>query len=597
MKPNVKLQGKAFARGGPASLRNKKAKLRQSKLPTSPDKRTISSTVNGDTKEAEDEAVVTPNRKRKPKALPLDSGSDDGRAHVTFKTLDYPSDNEEAPSPPSHSLRVEKANSKLLAASDPAYNAPTQSAAKRMKARRSKLEQSKIQFKPGGSRYISTDPIDSEEEEFRGTQFAPSPVQRDQRKAETRAIEIESDSASNSVEELITNETPGRANAGHSEDSDEEALVTPMRRRKRFMPKARSSEAASAPALQPRKRFRKNEVVHDARDLDNKLIKTSKHRQANTKKDAFKSHLERLRRKKAGLPSESEDDEEAADGSDLYKDEEPEEDWIVEDDMDRNTLLDGLPAEFQQPRQPLEQFKIAVQWEILDLLMSQGGFAPDAYFKPAIDWLRDRTSGKFQAAISSIWRRPFVRALQRGPEINSMETGNLGYYCDACGRTNRVATYVVKFEGARYDHLTLEDLASDADSSEDDLDVDENAASDEEEERARKERILRAEWNLGINCYERTCVAHELFHLRKHLREEIYAKLNDLGLFSAAKVYERSTMAKSKRTEFVNQVTEQLDNARFQQRLWSRYKATIEKNENYIVDPNAGRKRSKYLFS
>lgn len=349
--------------------------------------------------------------------------------------------------------------------------------------------------------------------------------------------------------------------------------------------------------------FRSSQVEEarsEARDLDHKLIKTTKYRQANTKKNAFKSNLERLRRKKAGLPSASENEEEEEEEEDddvgpASAARDDPKDWIVEDDMDRGQILDDLPQEFQQPRQPMEQFKIAVQWEILDLLMPQGGFEPDAYFKPAINWLRDRTSGKSQAAISSIWRRPFVKALQRGPDLDGLETGNLGAFCDACGRTNRIATYVVQFQGPRYDHMTLEDLASDASSSEDDLDIDANAASDPETERARKERILRAEWNLGVNCYERTCVAHELFHLRKHLREEIYAKLHALGLFSAAKKVERSVLSKSRRIEFANRVTEQLDASRFQQRLWSRYKATIERNEEYIVDPNAGRKRGRYV--
>ncbi|CCG81036.1 Putative uncharacterized protein [Taphrina deformans PYCC 5710] len=553
----VKL-GKPYARGGPASKRKKKATskkpfrapaLKQTQISLSP------------------AAKKDKTRKSTDHFLPVSDDESDpqGASNQSYKNV---------------------------SATETAETQSPRALNKKSAEHKSRMHQSRINFEPGGERFISTDPIDSEEEEFRVrvTSTGHSSSGGD------------SDAAQQQIDEKRRSripmpiQTPKRIVI----DSDsEEDLVTPLRRRKRFMP---TDSAPIIPAdseeligtCSPVHARRSSQIVEaqvEARDLDHKLIKTTKIREGNKKRNAFRDNLERLRRKKAGLPSASESD---------YGDEEQEsvepdvKDWIVEDDVDRRQFLDELPTEFQQPRQPMEQFKIAIQWEILDLLLPQGGLAPDAYFKPAIEWLRDRTSGKSQAAISSIWRRPFVKALQRGPDLNAIETGNLGFFCDACGRTNRVATYVVKFEGSRYDRMTLEDLDTDASSSEDDLDVDENAASDVEVERARKERILRAEWNLGINCYERTCVAHELFHVRKHLREEIYAKLKYLGLFTAAKKVERSILTKSRRIELANQVTEELDQVRFQQRLWSRYKATIEKNEEYIVDPNAGRKKSRY---
>lgn len=469
-------------------------------------------------------------------------------------------------------------------------------------------QQSKIKLVPGVSRFISTDPMDSEEEEFRATQIAPQGIQAGPLPSPKRRMRSDSESGSEAQQSPSTM-TPGRSAVRKIplDDSDEEELVTPLKRRKRFMPPVPAPESSSDSSEYPKYSSQDQELAKEARDLDDGLSRPLEDRQRNVQKSAYRSNLEKLRRKKAGLAFDSDesDDVDDVDEDDETGDEEltdpasnsiepAPEDWIIDDELDRQQIIENMPEEFQQPRQPLEQFKIAVQWEILDLLVPQGGLEPDHYFKPAIDWLRGRTAGKSQAAISSIWRRPFVRALQRGPELNALQTGNLGYFCDACGRTNRVATYIVKFEGPRYDHMTLEDLDTDADSSEDDLLVDENAASDVEEEKERKERTLRAEWNLGINCYERTCVAHELFHLRKQLREELHDKLRHMGLFSATKILERATLSTGKRLELANSVTEQLDGVRFQQRLWTRYKASIEKNENYIVDPNVGRRKGRF---
>lgn len=483
------------------------------------------------------------------------------------------------------------------------------SASKRRR-RPAPIRQSKIELTPGISRFISTEPIDSEDETFRATQVE-SKQDRIVRlaRASKAALEIDSDTELESVIGSVHGTAPAASTSTWkeklvvvSDDSeDEEALVTPLRRRKRFMPPPPNSEGQESDSnsqVRSRKIDREEQDRSaEACDLDQQRIKIGEKRQRNSQKSTFRENLERLRRKKAGLPDSGDDeDEDAEDESEFEVLEAPPSprDWIVEDDYERQQLIDDLPEEFQQPRQPLEQFKIAVQWEILDLLIPQNGLKPDAYFKPAIDWLRDRTYGKSQAAISSSWRRTFLRALQRGPHLNAIETGNLGYFCDACGRTNRVATYVVRFEGSRYDHVTLEDLDSDASSSDDDLDVDENAASDLEAERERKERLLRAEFNLGSNCYDRTVVTHELFHLRKHLREDIHDKLGELGHFSAQALFDRSIMMEGKRIEQANEITEQLEAARFQQRLWNRYKDTIEKHEGYIADPHAGRKRARH---
>lgn len=598
-----KAPGKSYAKGGPASLRNKKADLRQSKISSlSRPQREHHSEARLD--ETDELANASPQIDPQTLVEIDDHSGTEGRSAVTFKNVELSSDLDEGDSRQTFSKRQAEATASQ---NHEVASRPVQ----KKRKRKAYLQQSKIQFTSSGSRYMTTDPLDSEEESFKGTQLERRAVKKPSVTGGHVASKAAKSIQINSETELESNlesdealarpiATPGRKKQRVVEkESDDEDLVTPMRRRKRFMPVSSMTKDAGRKTEQVHKHEGRNqEIASDARDLDHRLIKTTKHRRGNVQKSAFRSNLDKLRRKKAGLPSESEQEESdsESEGSSTVRPATPD-NWIVEDDVDRQQVLDDLPEEFQQPRQPLEQFKIAVQWEILDLLMPQGGLAPDRYFKPAIDWLRERTFGKSQAAISSIWRRTFVRALQRGPILNAIETGNLGYFCDACGRTSRVATYVAKFEGSRYDHLTLEDLDSDASSSEDDLDVDDDAASDPEVERERKERILRSEWNLGSNCYDRTVATHELYHLRKHLREDIHDKLADLDLFSASKIYERSTLRKSERIEFANQITEQLDLARFQQRLWSRYKQTIEKHEAYIVDPNSGRRKSRYVIS
>ena len=453
------------------------------------------------------------------------------------------------------------------------------------KSKKRTSKQSKLSFATGGSGYVTRD-LDSEEEEFAATQLQTV------RDADSIQDRSETRQGSAAISQPRLDVRRKQSAIVIDSDSDDE-LITPLKRRERFMPTQTpvSEEAAPTRKIKASK--------SSARDLDGNIIKVGRKRDtAKSARNTFSSHLDRLKRKKLGLASS----EEEASGSEhdsptAWTMTDSEESFIVEDEMEAADYRSELPADFQQPRTPLEQFKIAVQWEILDLLMPQGGVEPDAYFKGAIIWLRDQTQNKSQSATSSIWRRSFLRALQRGPEIHGLETGNLGYFCDACGRQNRVATYVVKFEGRRYDRSTLDDLDSDADSSEDDLHVDDEALSDVELERARQERVMRQEWNLGSSCYERTCVAHELYHLRKHMRIEVHEKLDRMGYFSAAKKYERSTMTRAARLELTNQLTEELDNSHFQKRLWVKFRRVIDEGDNFIVDPGAtSRKRSKFVL-
>ncbi|ORY86336.1 hypothetical protein BCR37DRAFT_396981 [Protomyces lactucae-debilis] len=461
-------------------------------------------------------------------------------------------------------------------------------------ANRSKTyqKQSKINFRPGTSR-VSTP--DSEEEAFRTIKLGES----DRSRAQHSTI-IDLDEAPDEPRQRNKPLTT----LVDDEDSEDE-LITPARRRRRYLPPPDEEEDHKPFEGEDMDAYEDEEAPGydiDQRQLAIKPANSGR----NAGKKQYRSALEKLKRRKAGLPSSSE----ASDADDTN---------VLDDDVDeRQSLgsfevsgdeeievynprtgleeLDGeVPAEYMQPRTPLELFKICCQWEVIDLILPQGGLEPDRYFKTAINWLRDRTAAKADIALSSIWKRTFMRALQNGPDLAAVETGNLGYYCDACGRSNRIATYVVRFEGSRYDHVTLEDLDADADSSEDDLYVDAARLDDPIEERKRQERALRQEFNLGVNCFERTEVVHELFHLRKHLRMDIADKLSEWGHFSAVNKYARSIMTHEQRIEQANEITEALDNKKVMARWWSKYKDIIERGEQFIVDPNVGKRRGKYV--
>lgn len=487
--------------------------------------------------------------------------------------------------------------------------APAQVVQNKMKGKRQK--QSKIDFAPGPSR-LSTP--DSEEEAFRATQLEPEGQTRKARKA---ALTFEEeDSLFSEPESQVSRPLTILV---EDEDSEDE-LITPARRRRRYMPPPDDPNSATQikRSLTPDLDAYEDEEASDF-DLDQRKLATkTTGRGRNAGKAQYRSALEKLKRRKAGLPSDSEPSQDEIEPNEASDDErhslgsfEVSGDEDVEAYDPARGLEDleaDVPAEYHQPRDPLSLFKICCQWEILDLILPQGGLEPDRYFKTAIQWLRDRTTAKAEIAKSSIWRRQYVRALEHGPDLVACETGNLGYYCDACGRTNRIATYVVRFEGSRYDHVTLEDLGSDADSSEDDLYVDAQRLDDPVEERKRKERALRQEFNLGVNCFEKTEVVHDLYHLRKHLRNEIFDKLTDLGHFSVVEKYARSIMTHEQRIEQANQLTEELDSKKIMSRLWSstyssgcsvltiEYKEVIDQGESYIVDPNAGKRRSKYVL-
>ncbi len=65
---------------------------------------------------------------------------------------------------------------------------------------------------------------------------------------------------------------------------------------------------------------------------------------------------------------------------------------------------------------------------------------------------------------------------------------------------------------------------------------------------------------------------------------------------SAQAKYERSLVSDSDKIQLANTITEHMDDEKLTNRLWSRYKNTLNKGEEYIVNPSTGRRRTKHVL-
>ncbi|BFZ54169.1 hypothetical protein PYCC9005_001201 [Savitreella phatthalungensis] len=531
---------------------------------------------------------------------------------------------------------------------------------------------------------------DSEDEEFRATQLG-----RARRLPETDGESDDSNDLEAAGAQAAT--TRDRADddndhddADEDDDDDEDMIMKPSIRRRRLMPSKKCSDDEAEIEAQSSKRQELADEIRDLRSPGSRRTRTKKSPerrlgQRATGKEDFRSNLERLRRRKAGIVDEVDDADGEEDGDqvemwDYVSEEDDKEDefehhfsnppqekhkarrknvvkkrpaklddddgFVVNsseeepevDDAGPRTLDDvfGDPISgrnrerdsrqhhelydreletFRQRRTPQEQFKICVQYEVLDLVYPQNGVEPEPYFKSAIDWLIDRTTGKGELAKSSVWILPFTAALRRFPDMEAEEIPRPerdpdNDICEACNRGNRPTTWIVRFAGTRYDRLTLEDFDDDMFSSDQDgyleneseeSDSDAHShRSDDARPRAKRQldpsaiptkagALSRADrlgrdkpWRLGQNCYERAQISHELVHLRKELRREVEERLHRDGVIAkAAKLNRRDGRA---RVRLANDVTDALDADKFTFRLWQRYRHAIERGEQYIVD-------------
>ena len=185
------------------------------------------------------------------------------------------------------------------------------------------------------------------------------------------------------------------------------------------------------------------------------------------------------------------------------------------------------------------QFQIYAEWLVCDSLFP-GLVVCDAKVANALRRLQDRVAGLNQLVVtSSAWTPAFTRALRARPGLRIAPCPSTGH-CDACNRNRQHCTHSVRFTGRRYDHVSLDDLTSEADDAEDANDADgldnpddpdDANDTDDPDDTTGEPRVREsAAFALGSSCFRRARSAHVLAHWRKELHDWLCAALVRSGV-------------------------------------------------------------------
>jgi len=244
-----------------------------------------------------------------------------------------------------------------------------------------------------------------------------------------------------------------------------------------------------------------------------KKTRTRGHLAESARSKRFRQ-LEILRRRRLGLPeesepesdsapdqSETEDEEEDKDEAVPFRKFEPraeqvdsdvessinsnedldkyEDDFVLEDDTtELGVPTEGMPFEFTRHayKQPKEYFRDVVGWMVHNRLDPAFPRNDDMY-KVAFMKLEDEVKGRAGSQlISSVWNPEFVRAIRARPhmELSSYPT-EFDHPCDACNRSKHPASADMRLYGKAYSLETLEALS---DESSGDSDTSESSSED-----------------------------------------------------------------------------------------------------------------------
>ena len=234
-------------------------------------------------------------------------------------------------------------------------------------------------------------------------------------------------------------------------------------------------------------------------------------------RDQRSKHLETLRRRRAGLKEESDDESENASDQDDGEDspsERPvtmnnqevdsdaesavssnedldryEDDFVLEDENgELGVPTEEMPFEFTRHayKQPKEYFRDVVGWMVHNRL-DPAFPREDPMYEMAFTKLEDEVKGRTGSQlISSVWNPDFRNALLARPHMDvSAFPTIMCHTCDACRRSNHPASSDIKLHGKPYSIYTLEPLSdeSDEDRSEQVSESEENEESGLEKDR------------------------------------------------------------------------------------------------------------------
>ena len=306
-----------------------------------------------------------------------------------------------------------------------------------------------------------------------------------------------------------------------------------------------------------------------------------------------------------------EEDEEVQDAHSLFRENQTDKDFIVEDDgaLGVPDMDMDIPVEFSSLARAKSQthFRYVIEW-MVQKVVHPGFEIGHPYYKFSFDKLETELRGlgnsKFQ---SSVWRPDFVNALLARPNIEITEIIHgrlevLDQNCEACNRTGHPATFEARFTGNPYDAFTLDDLpqvseeeeSSSSSSSESSSDSD---SEDESESEARpkakkakpqiirdsKRNILEPEsrvFALGRTCKKNAHMAHILQHWRYHLFSWVKDYLAKKGYCTAEKIEEREGWKTKKLNKYAKKVVRKMDETGEIDSLHKLYKGQLKYAED-----------------
>ncbi|KAJ5204481.1 uncharacterized protein N7498_005360 [Penicillium cinerascens] len=385
-----------------------------------------------------------------------------------------------------------------------------------------------------------------------------------------------------------------------SDDSEEPVVSSPVKRRRRAL----DPETPQTPRSSEEQDDL--DIQEDLKDLQDSVVKKSRTRGhlAESARDKRFRHLETLRRRRLGLPEESEpeagsaadeesEEEDDADSSptrpfemrvqqvdsdvestidpnedlDTYED-----DFVLEDDTaELGVPTEEMPFEFTRHayKQPKEYFRDVVGWMVHNRL-DPAFPRDDAMYKVAFMKLEDEVKGRAGSQlISSVWNSEFVRALRARPhmELSSYPT-EFGHSCDACNRSGHPASTDMRLYGKAYSLETLEPLS---DEGSEDADTSESSSEDSGVERDRDGYELPDEekrFYLGRHCKDKAQLAHTLMHWRYQLNEWVVDHLDRMGHMKDSEIIRRNNLSQKRKTRNAIEVVTQMAQAGEIDKLW-----------------------------
>ncbi|CAG8284156.1 unnamed protein product [Penicillium salamii] len=390
-----------------------------------------------------------------------------------------------------------------------------------------------------------------------------------------------------------------------SDDSDEPVPSSPMKRLRRG-PDTENTQIPQTPRHTSKQA--KLDIEEDLEDLQDSVVKKTRTRGRNVEsaRDKRLKQLDVLRRRRAGLKEESEDEEQS--GSDVEEIEDPgtgnspsgeglwkhheensdeesaidpnedldryEDDFVLEDGKDDlGVPTEEIPFEFTRHayKQPKEYFRDVIGWMVQNKL-NPAFPRSDAMYEMAFMKLEDEVKGRAGSQlISSVWTPAFVYALQARPhmDVSAYPTED-NHSCDACRRSGHPASADMKLYGKPYSLQTLEPL-EDEDDSDSDSNGQSSKATDDGKERDRNGHVLPDEnghFYLGKQCKSRAQLAHTLTHWRYHLNEWVIDHLERMGLMVDDEILRRNNLSVKRRTRNANDVLDMMVTTGEVEKLW-----------------------------